>query len=88
MGFKQSDMIWFWFKNSFWLLFGEWIVWEMSVVSGAVNVVPEKCGDGYAIRIEEEKEVAGWSDVPCKEKQTGILMGWMGMHEEHRKNKW
>lgn len=29
------------------------------MVSGAMNVVPEKCGDGYAIRIEEEKEVAG-----------------------------
>ena len=54
MGFKQSDMIWFLLKNSFWLLFGEWIVWEMSGVSGAMNVVPERCGDDYAIRIEEK----------------------------------
>ena len=88
MGFKQSDMIWFLFKNSFWLLFGELIVWEMSGVSGAMNVVPERCGDGYAIRIEEEKEVTGWSDVPWKEKQTGILMCWMRVHEEHRRNQW
>lgn len=41
------------------MLFGELIVWEMSGVSGTMNVVPGRCGDGYAIRIEEEKEVTG-----------------------------
>lgn len=37
------------------------------MVSGALNVVLERCGDDYAIRIEEKRRLLG--EVMCLEKR-------------------
>ena len=45
----------------------------MNGVGESISIVPERHGDGYTIRMEEDKEVAGWSSVPWRENQIGLF---------------